>query len=45
MTSFQTVAVTTQCFGADYPGDPAANNPGHFKAVASFAPTPQPPSD
>ncbi len=42
MTSFQTVAVTTQCFGADYPGDPAANNPGHFKAVPSFAPQPKP---
>ena len=42
MTSFQTVATTTQCFGADYPGDGAANDPGHFKAVASFAPKPKP---
>ena len=44
MTSFQTIAVTSQCFGADWPGDPAANNPGHFPAVPSFAPRPQAPS-
>jgi hypothetical protein len=44
MTSFQTVATTVQCFGADWPGDSAAKDGGHFPAIPSFAPKPQPPS-
>jgi len=44
MTSFQTIAVTAPCPGPDWPGDPAAKNPGHFPGIASFAPTPEAPS-
>jgi len=44
MTSFQTVAVTAPCPGPDWPGDPAAKNPGHFPGIASFAPSPEAPN-
>ena len=40
MTSFQTIAVTAPCFGVEWPGDPAAKDPGHFPGITSFAPTP-----
>ena len=44
MTSFQTVAITAPCPGPDWPGDPAAKNPGHFPGITSFAPTPEAPN-
>ena len=40
MTSFQTVASTTPCVGADNPSSTTANQPGHFPGIASFAPNP-----
>jgi len=39
MTSFQTVAITTQCFGADWPGDAAAKDGGHFPASRASRPS------
>ena len=45
MTSFQTIAVTAPCPGPDWPGDPAAKNPGHFPGITSFAPTPEAPAN
>ena len=45
MTSFQTVAITAPCTGADWPGDPAAKTPGHFPGIPSFAPTPEAPDN
>ena len=45
MTSFQTVAMTAPCPGPDWPGDPAAKNPGHFPGITSFAPTPEAPDN
>ena len=40
MTSFQTVASTTPCVGADNPSSTTAGQPGHFPGIASFAPIP-----
>ena len=46
MTSFQTVAPTSPCTGADFPGQsPASLTSGTFPGIPGFAPAPPPPTN